>query len=265
MFHFFNAMDARTAAVLRYVLPAMILIIWDLASRLGWVSSLFLPSPSEILMGIWQMTVSEDLLGNLLDTLNRLTSGFLIGSLAGALVALLMIAFEPIARALNPIVDGFYAVPKAAFLPIIVIWLGIGETAKISLIATGSFFPVLINVHAGSKEIAPVLIRAARNLGANRWQVLFRVVLPAVLPELFAGLKLGIGISLTLTVYAEMIGVGSGIGFITQNEAQLFRMNNAYGGLVVLIAIAFASQKILLLIQNRACRWQQARNVIASE
>jgi ABC-type nitrate/sulfonate/bicarbonate transport system permease component len=232
---------------------------------MGWISSLFLPSPTEIITSIWQMTVDGDLLINIRDSVARLTGGFLLGALAGGLVALLMIAFEPVARALNPIVDGLYAVPKAAFLPIIIIWLGIGETAKVSLIATGSFFPVLINLHHGAKDVPPVLLRAARNLGASRWQVLFRVVLPAVLPELFAGLKLGVGVSLTLTVYAEMIGVGSGIGFVTQNQAQLFQMADAYGALVVLIVIAFVSQKILLLVQNRACRWQAARNVVQSE
>jgi len=252
--------DWNATAALRYALPVLVLVAWDVAARYRLVNSLFLPAPSEILASLWSMVVSGDLFPNLLATLQRLVLGFLCGSLTGTSLALLMIAFEPVGRALAAIIDGFYAVPKVAFLPIIVIWLGIGETAKVALIATGAFFPVLINVHTGSKEVGLVLMRAATNLGANRRQLLFRVVLPAVLPELFAGLKLGIGIALTLTVYAEMIGVGSGVGFITQNEAQLFHMSRAYGALVVLIVIAFSSQKLLLLIQRWACHWQHARN-----
>jgi len=243
--------------ILRYVLPLVVLLAWDVSCRFGLVSSLFLPSPSEIAASIWKLYFDGDLVSNLADTIWRLVIGFLSGSVAGVLVAMLMIGVEPIGRALDPIISGLYAIPKVAFLPIIVIWLGIGEISKLTLIAVGAFFPVLINLHVGARSVPPVLVRAARNLGANEHQLLFRVVLPALSPELFAGLKLGLGVALTLTVYAEMIGVGSGIGYLTQTSAQLFQMGNAYASLVVLILIAFASQKILSLAQAKLCSWQQ--------
>lgn len=253
----FRTSALTSPAVLRYVLPLVILVAWDLLCRFGLVSSLFLPSPSEIVGGIGRLLTDDDLLSNLADTTWRLTIGFLCGSIAGILMAMLMIGVAPVGRALDPIINGLYGIPKVAFLPIIVIWLGIGEVSKLTLIAVGAFFPVLINLYVGSRTVSPVLLRAARNLGANERQVLFRVVLPALSPELFAGLKLGLGVALTLTVYAEMIGVGSGIGYLTQTSAQLFQMGKAYGSLVVLIIIAFTSQKLLSLAQVKLCSWQQ--------
>lgn len=253
--------DGRVANVLRYLLPLLVLAVWDLASRMGLVSSLFLPSPSEIVESIWRLQVEDDLATNFYDTVIRLLSGSVLGSLAGMLTALLMVAFRPIGRGLDPIITGLYALPKVAFLPLLVIWLGIGEPSKIMLIASGAYFPVLVNIYAGARHVNPVLIRAARNLGASKRQVLWRVILPAVTPELFAGLKIGLGVALTLAVYAEMIGVGSGIGYLTQTSASLFEMGKAYGALVVLIVIAFGTQKILLMIQNYVCAWQHDRTI----
>jgi ABC-type nitrate/sulfonate/bicarbonate transport system permease component len=243
----------------RYLLPLLVLVVWDAASHLGLVSSLFLPSPSKIVESIWRLIVEDDLLANLAHTLMRLAMGFVLGSVAGVLLALLMVGFTPVGRALDPLVSGLYAIPKVAFLPMLVIWLGIGEVSKVSLIAVGAFFPLLINIYIGAKSVNPVLLRAARNLGASERQVLFRVILPAVLPEMFAGLKLGFGVALTLAVYAEMIGVGSGIGYLTQTSAQLFDMGKAYGSLVILIIIAVGSQMLLAVVQARMCRWQQDR------
>ena len=248
--------------VARIGLPLLLLVAWDLASRAGLVSSLFLPSPSIIIESIWSLIRDDALFANLGDTLMRLSAGFAAGSLCGVLLALLMVGFVPFGRALDPIISGLYAVPKVAFLPMLVIWLGIGEVSKVSLIAVGAFFPVLINIHVGARDVPPVLLRAARNLGASERQVLFRVVLPAIMPEMFAGLKLGFGVALTLTVYAEMIGVGSGIGYLTQTSAQLFELGKAYGSLVVLIAIAVGSQALLAFAQAACCRWQHGRHTI---
>jgi NitT/TauT family transport system permease protein len=261
----FSIAMLTSTSFLRYALPIVVLIVWDLSCRLGLVSSLFLPSPSEIIASIWNLSTENDLVANLFDTLWRLASGFFLGSVVGLLLALLMVGVNPIGRALDPIISGLYAIPKVAFLPIIVIWLGIGEVSKVTLVAVGAFFPVLINVYVGSRGVSPVLLRAARNLGANERQVLFKVVLPALLPEVFAGLKLGLGVALTLTVYAEMIGVGSGIGYLTQTSAQLFQMENAYASLVVLIGIAFTSQKLLSLAQRKLCNWQQDGTKVVTE
>ena len=251
----------RWGASLRYVLPILLLVLWEVAARLGLISSLFLPAPLHIAQSIVRLLIDGDLLGNLLQTLVRLGFGFVVGSACGILVALAMVGFSRFGRALDPVVIGLFAIPKVAFLPMVVIWFGIGETSKIVIIAIGAFFPVLINIRMGARGISPVLLRAARNLGASERQLLLKVVVPALLPELFAGLKLGIGMALTLTVYAEMVGVGSGIGYLTQNEAQLFNMGKAYGGLVVLIAIAFGLQKMIAFAQQRLCGWQSTRVV----
>src|SRR5690349_12787408 len=121
----FGFAGGRVLSVSRIALPLLVLVAWDLASRAGVVSSLFLPSPSIIVESIWSLIRDDALFGNLLDTLLRLGAGFAMGSVCGVLLALLMVGFTPLGRALDLIISGLYAVPKVAFLPMLVIWLGI--------------------------------------------------------------------------------------------------------------------------------------------
>lgn len=248
----------------RYVFPVCLLVLWDICSRIGWISSIYLPSPSTIIRGVADLFIEKDLLLNLLDTVRRLVIGFAIGVGAGLVAGLLMVGFRRLGRAFDPILTGLNAIPKAAFLPIVVIWLGIGETSKLSIIALGAFFPVAVNFREGAKRVNPVWVRAALNLGANRRQVLLNVVMPALMPELFAGLKLGAGLALTLVVYAEMVGVTSGIGYLLQNQAELFELGRAYAALVILIAIAVIAQKSIASLQRRYCQWQEEQQPDAS-
>lgn len=211
-----------------------ILLFWELVSRLQWVPPLFLPPPSGILAEGWAMIQGGTLLTHILASLQRILWGFILAGLAGIAVGIL-IGFFSIPEAVgNPILAAVFPIPKIAILPLLILWLGIGEGPKIAVIALGVFFPMAISVYTGVKSVDPLLIKAALSLGSSRSRIIYKVVLPSILPMIFAGMKLGMGIALLLVVAAEMVAADAGIGFMILNAADLMQTRRLMVGLVIL-------------------------------
>jgi NitT/TauT family transport system permease protein len=211
-----------------------ILLVWEWVSRRQWVPPLFLPPPSGILAEGWTMIQGGTLFSHILASLQRILCGFLLACLLGVGIGIL-IGFFSIAEALgNPILAATFPIPKIAILPLLILWLGIGEASKIAVIALGVFFPMAINVYTGVKNVDPLLIKAALSLGSSRSRIIYRVIFPSILPMIFAGMKLGMGIALLLVVAAEMVAADAGIGFMILNAADLMQTKRLMVGLVIL-------------------------------
>ena len=142
---------------------------------------------------------------------------------------------------IDPLVALAYPIPKIALLPLIVLWLGIGEASKVAVIAVGAFFPVFISAVTGLRGTSPSLMRAAKSLGATRWQVIQKVMIPAALPVLFAGLRLAAGMSLLLVVSAEMIAATRGLGYLILYAGDLLQTTRLMAGIAVLSALGLVS------------------------
>ncbi|HEU5319753.1 MAG TPA: ABC transporter permease subunit, partial [Methylomirabilota bacterium] len=206
---------------LRVAAVAGLVVLWEAVARLGWVPVLFLPSPVGVLLEGRDMLASGELLEHVAASLQRLLLGFALGGGLGVAVGV-AVGFFAVAEAVGtPVIAATFPIPKIALLPLLILWLGLGEPSKVAVIALGVFFPMAINTFTGVRQADPLLVRAAVAFGARRWSVIRKVVLPSALPMIFAGLRLGAGTALLLLVAAEMIAVESGIGFLVLHAGNL--------------------------------------------
>ncbi|MEG3024910.1 MAG: taurine ABC transporter permease TauC, partial [Aeromonas sp.] len=201
---------------------AALLALWWLVARLGWIDPLFLPPPAQVLaqlitiagpQGFMDATLWQHLGASLGRILVALAAATVFGIAAGIAMGL-----SPTVRGvLDPLIELYRPVPPLAYLPLMVIWFGIGETAKVLLIYLAIFAPVAMATLAGVQSAQPVRLRAARALGASKTQVLWHVILPGALPEILTGLRIGLGVGWSTLVAAELIAATRGMGFMVQS------------------------------------------------
>jgi len=258
-----TAVEDRTRFLVRRDYPALRLLavvgliaLWELIARAGWVPALFLPSPLGVLAEGWDMIVSGELLVHLAASLKRLVLGFAAGGALGVIVGI-AVGFFSVAEAVGtPLIAATFPVPKIALLPLLILWLGLGEPSKVAVIALGVFFPMAINTATGVRQADALLVRAAVSFGARRWSVIRKVILPSALPMIFAGLRLGAGTALLLLVAAEMIAVESGIGFLVLHAGNIMATTKLMVGIVVLSLLGVLSHWGLTRLERLAIPWR---------
>jgi ABC-type nitrate/sulfonate/bicarbonate transport system permease component len=236
---------------------AALLAVWEAATRLGWVSSLFLPAPSDVVVEAGRMIASGEIARHVAVSLVRIGLGFGIGALAGTLLGLMLGASRVAEAVGNPLIAVTYPIPKIALLPLMILWLGIGEAPKVAMIALGVFFPVVINTYAGVRDTQPLMAKAAASLGARRRQILVKVILPSALPMILAGYRLGAGIALLLVVAAEMINATAGIGFLVLHAGDLMLTGKLMVGLLLLSLLGLASTWALRGLEAYLVPWRE--------
>jgi NitT/TauT family transport system permease protein len=235
---------------------AAALAAWEIVARAGLVSELFLPAPSNVLWEGLGMLRSGEIFANLAASFSRILLGYAIGCLFG-LCAGLVTGMSRLADITGmPIVYALYPIPKIALLPLIILWLGIGETSKITVIALGVFFPVAINTWAGVKNIDPLFIKVAASFHANRLSLLRKVILPGALPTIFAGLKLSAGTSLLMLVAAEMIAAQEGIGAMILHYGDLMLTTKLMVGVIILSLLGLVFTKSLQFLEKKVIPWK---------
>jgi len=233
-----------------------LVVLWEIVARIGWVPVLFLPSPLGVVAEGWEMVMSGELVGHLAASLRRLLFGFAVGGGLGVIVGI-VVGFFSVAEAVGtPLIAATFPVPKIALLPLLILWLGLGEPSKIAVIALGVFFPMAINTYTGVRQADALLVRAAVSFGARRWSVIRKVILPSALPMIFAGLRLGAGTALLLLVAAEMIAVESGIGFLVLHAGNIMATTKLMVGIVVLSLLGVLSHWGLNRLERLTIPWQ---------
>lgn len=233
-----------------------VLIVWEGICRAGFVSSLFLPAPSQIVASLFTMIGDGEISVSLAASLYRILLGFAVGSLIGLAVGLVTGTSALADKIGNPIVNALYPIPKIALLPLFILWLGIGELSKVTIIAMGVFFPVAMNTYSGVKNVDPLLIKVAVSFNANWWQTMKSVVLPNALPMIFAGLRLAAGTSLLLLVAAEMIAAQEGIGALILHYGDLMITDRLMAGVIVLSLLGLIFNLLLQWCERKAVPWK---------
>lgn len=250
---FLERRELRAARALSLV---GLVLLWELLARIGWVPRLFLPAPSDVVGEAVEMVATGELFVHLGASLLRLLWGFGIGALAGVAVGV-AVGFWNLAEAVGtPVIAATFPIPKIALLPLLILWLGIGEPSKVAVIALGVFFPMAINTFTGVRHADPVLVKAAVSFGAGRWSVIRKVMLPSALPMIFAGLKLGAGTALLLLVAAEMIAVESGVGFLILYAGNLMATTKLMVGIVVLSLLGISAHACLNWLERLVIPWR---------
>ncbi|BBS54208.1 TPA: taurine ABC transporter permease TauC [Klebsiella pneumoniae] len=239
---------------------AVLLAVWWAVAALQLISPLFLPPPGQVLQKLITITgpqgfMDATLWQHLAASLTRIVIALLAAVLIGVPVGIAMGLNSTVRGILDPLIELYRPVPPLAYLPLMVIWFGIGETSKILLIYLAIFAPVAMSALAGVKSAQQVRIRAARSLGASRAQVLWLVILPGALPEILTGLRIGLGVGWSTLVAAELIAATRGLGFMVQSAGEFLATDVVLAGIAVIAIIAFLLELGLRALQRRLTPW----------
>lgn len=244
---------------------AAILATWEIASASGTVPSLSFPRVSLIFVTWWELLQSGELLRELGPSLLRMFAGYLVGAALGVLVGLLMGALRTVYYLLEPITEVLRPIPSPAYIPIVILFLGIDDEMKIFMISFASFFPVLLNTYSGVRAVDPVQVQTARTFGVKGRKLLWQVVLPSAAPYIFTGMRISLAVALIVMVISEMVAASNGIGYFILAAQRGFKIREMYAGVFTLAVVGYTFNRLFLLIENQVLAWhyghtQQQRN-----
>ncbi|WP_263145834.1 taurine ABC transporter permease TauC [Pseudomonas sp. RIT-PI-AD] len=236
-----------------------LLLAWWAVTALELIEPLFLPSPGAVLAKFWQLSregyVDATLWQHLGASLGRVGLG-LAAALLTAIPVGLAIGRNRIAQGvLDPLIEFYRPIPPLAYLPLIVIWCGIGELSKVLLIYLAIFAPIAIATANGVRNVDPTRVRAAQALGARRWQLIRHVILPSALPDILTGIRIGLGVGWSTLVAAELVAATRGLGFMVQSAAQFLVTDVVVLGILIIALVAFAMELGLRALQRRLVPW----------
>lgn len=233
-----------------------LLAVWQSLASLGWVSTAFASSPAAIGRALWQLGVSGELWGHVSASLRRLAIGWLVGTVAGLIVGVLLGLFTLARSPGMAVVSALFPIPKIALVPLFIIWFGIGEGSKIVTLAFGVFFPTVINTMAGVDSVPRGLIRMAQSFNLRPWSILTKIVLPGAMPAVLSGFRITTSTAIILLVAAEMIGADRGIGAFVLQAGNLYDTDNLLAGIVVLSGIGLCVSWVLGCLERVWLRWR---------
>jgi taurine transport system permease protein len=238
----------------------LLLGAWWGAASLQLVKPLFLPSPVDVARQFYAVAIdgfsNATLLQHVEASLVRILAGFALAAGIGVPLGLAMGSSKWVRGIFSPPIQLYWPVPPLAYLPLVIIWLGIGEAAKITLLALAMFAPIVIAAQAGVRAVSPGRIQAAQSLGAGKVQVFRHVILPSALPEILTGLRIGIGGGWSTLVAAELVAATKGLGFMTLSAAQFLVTDVVFVGILTIAAIATIFLAVLRLLERRLTPWK---------
>jgi len=233
-----------------------LLLIWEGATSLGLIESLFLPAPSQIAQRAILMAEQGTLLGHIAASTWRVTVGFLIASLVAIPLGIIL-GFSRTSRAIfDPILSFLRPLPSMSWIPLSLLWFGIGESQKYSIVFMGAFAPSLLYVIEATKSVDPLLVKAAQNLGARPRDVMIEVILPGSLPQILSGLKVMLGIAWTCVISAELVAAREGLGFMIMNGKEYFQTDTVVLGMVLISITVMATDLVFRFFERRILPWK---------
>jgi sulfonate transport system permease protein len=232
-----------------------LLFVWELASRTGMIKLTILPSPFTILTTFGNMVVNGELFRHLGISIFRVMQGFAAGASLGLVFGILIGLFKSVEQAFSIIFGFLRPIPMIAWMPVLILWMGIDEGSKVTVIAIGSFWPVLLNVIHGIRNVDRKYLEVARILEKNKLQTLTHVVFPSALPSIFTGLRIGIGIAWMCVVSAELIAASSGIGYLIMYSRELLQSDVMFVGVFSIGITGLLIDKILKSVERKFLKW----------
>jgi taurine transport system permease protein len=243
------------------VASAVVLLgVWALVTAMGWVKPLFVPSPLSVLETFYATAIDgfagETLLQHTWASLLRVFGAFALACFIGIPLGLAM-GMNRVARGIfDPPIEFYRPIPPLAYLPLMIIWFGIGELSKVLLIFLSILAPLALGTRSGVRSAAIEQIHAAYSLGATRWQVLVQVILPAAMPEILTSMRIGIGFGWTTLVAAEMVAATQGLGYMVLTASQFLQTATVIMGIVIIAIIAYAFDLLMRLIDHKVVPWK---------
>lgn len=245
----------RTTRLLPWLLPIGLMAVWELSARAGWLSTRILPEPWAVLTSFWQLAVSGELWQHLGVSAARALTGLAIGGGLGLLLGLLTGSLRWAETLLDTSLQMVRNIPPLALIPLVILWFGIDETAKLFLVAVGVFFPIYLNTFHGIRSVDPGLIEMARSYGLSGWQLYRQVILPGALPSILVGLRFSLGLMWVLLIVAETISAQSGIGYMTMNAREFLQTDVVLVGIILYALLGKIADVLARGLERVALRW----------
>ncbi len=245
--------------LLALIIPVLVVLAWFLTTNFGNMPQSLLPKISQVIKIFIDMCKKGQLQSDLGISLIRVLKGFLISAVTGILLGSIMGMSKTAAEILQPTITVLRQIPIMAWIPLIILWCGIGETSKIVIIVLASFFPILVNTMSGISQTPQGYIEVASLYKLNKTKTFFKVYLPHALPGIFTGLKLGLGISWMAVVGAEMIAATSGIGYRMSDARNLMRSDIVIACMIVIGIIGMLMDKVIGILFNVCMPWEKSK------
>ncbi len=267
--------DPRSVAK-AVLVPLIAVAAWETLSRLGKVSPAILPAPSQVLQrwaaycaplqpyqassgGWFRWAISGELPKDAAGSLSRVLLGFGIGAGLALPLGLLMGARPGVYQLFNPVLQVLRPIPPIAYIPLSILWFGLGNAPALFLIALGAFFPVLMNTIAGVRSVDGIYFRAARNLGASESTLFRRVILPAAMPHILTGVRVGIGVAFIVVIVAEMTAVNNGLGYRILEAREYFWSDKVIAGMITIGLCGLGIDALMNLLNSHLLRWHRGQ------
>jgi NitT/TauT family transport system permease protein len=237
--------------------PLILILLWEGLSRAHILNPLILPAPSKVLVRWIAYAKSGELPRDAVSSLYRVMVGFVIGTALALPFGLAMGASRRAYAFFNPVLQVLRPIPPIAYVPLAILWFGLGNPPAFFLISLGAFFPVLMNTIAGVRSVDAIYIRAARNLGANGRALFFRVVLPAAMPHIMTGIRVGFGVAFIVVIVAEMIAVNDGLGYRILEAREYFWSDKIIAGMISIGLLGLGIDAALARLSDYLLRWHR--------
>ncbi len=241
-----------------WILPAAILVFWEISARSGVISANVLPAPSAVAEAFWRLLGSGELADNIGVSTLRAVSGFVIGGSIGFVLGLANGVSVLSRRLTDTTLQMIRNIPHLALIPLVILWFGIDEEAKLFLVALGVFFPIYVNTLLGIQGVDPQLIEMGRIYGMSRPQLFLRVILPGALPAIFVGLRYGLGIMWLTLIVAETISASSGLGYMAMQAREFLLIDVVVLSILIYALLGKLADSLARLLERLSLQWHPA-------
>ena len=241
--------------LVRTVVVGGFLLLWEIASG-RWIEPFLISSPSRILSSMITSFQSGDLLQHTWVTFQEIAIGFPIGAISGIALGYCFGRSQVLAEIFEPIIIALNGIPRTALAPLFIVWLGIGIWSKVGVVFLLTFFLNFFNTYAGMRQMDQEYIDLARLMGAKKWKLTFRVILPAISPYVFVGIRTSIPFSVIGAIVGEFVAATEGVGFFIRLSAGIFKTADVFVGIIVLMLMVVAIDKVAETIERRVLQWQ---------
>jgi ABC-type nitrate/sulfonate/bicarbonate transport system permease component len=232
-----------------------LLALWEAVASSGLVSPLSFPRITHIAVVWWKLMLSGELVSEVTSSMWRMFVGYFIGVAIGATLGLLMGYFRIFYNLLEPITEALRPIPSPAYLPIVILFLGIDDEMKVFMIAFASLFPVLLNTYSGVRSVDPIQLQTARTFGLSGFKLLRKIVVPAASPYILTGMRVSLAVALIVMVISEMVAASNGIGYFILSAQRGFKVREMFAGVFTLAMLGYVLNHLFLLIESRVLAW----------
>jgi len=245
----------------KIIIPVMFLFFWEMVSHIIVKKLVLLPPPSKVFYSLYEMILSGEIFVHSLDSILRVLSGFIIAGSVAIPVGLIMGWNNLVEKLLDTSVNMLRPIPATAWIPASILLFGIGNKPALFLVFIGTVWPLLLNTISGVKSIDKIYIMAAQTMGVKGKALFKKVVLPAALPEIFTGIRIGMGVAWTCVIVAELLAVRSGLGYLIMESRLLVRPDKVFAGMIMIAIIGLGLDYFTRVLMNVFLHWRKGLKV----